>query len=203
MQLGDICILRSGLTVRGRLPRGGGVLAVQHGDVSAEGEFAVDIAERLDVSPAETHLLAPGELVCRTRGPYWSAWAPAEPPREPLCVIAPLFILHPTTDIDPRYLAWWIGRPAAQRYLGAEARGTGVKMIGKESLARLPVEVPSLKAQRSIVQAASLIRREQELAQRRGDLVHQRDSIRLDRAVRAVSKESGASAPNGRRNAHG
>ncbi|WP_458042809.1 MULTISPECIES: hypothetical protein [Bacteria] len=185
MELRDICSIRSGLTLRERLSdvRQGGTLAVQQGDLTAAGEFVATKAIRIAAPNRSSHRISSEELVFRSRGPFWSAWAPGDY-REPLVAIAPLFILTPVTDIDAAYVAWYIGRPDAQNYLASEAVGTGVKMISRGVLERLPIVAPPLATQRAIAAAAMIADRERRLAQRLADLKHSLVSTGLDAATR-------------------
>jgi hypothetical protein len=103
---------------------------------------------------------------------------------EPLVAIAPLFILHPAADtLDGGYLAWLLGRPSAQRYFASEAMGTGIQMISKNVLAQLPVSLPPLPTQRTIVAASTLAVEQQRLELRASDLRRLRADALLDRAA--------------------
>lgn len=185
MLLGDACRIRSGVTLRERVasPHTRGTLAVQQRNVTADGALDQRNAMRLATPPSSPHRIHADELVFRSRGPYWSAWAPGDF-GEPIVAVAPLFILSPTADIDPRYLAWYINRPVAQRFFAAEAMGSGVKMIPKSVLVRLPVDIPPLATQREIVAAAALAARERDLARHLTDLRFDLASARLDTQAR-------------------
>lgn len=190
MELGELCAIRSGMTLRSRLAEvPEGLLTVQQGDLSPRGEFDRQSASRIATPPSTAHLVAPGELVIRTRGPYWSAWAPVDT-NEPIVAIAPLFILSPTADIDPRYLAWFVGRPSAQRYFSTESMGTGVKMIPRDVLGRLPVTVPPIELQRTIAAAAALSAQENRLSVRLTELRHTLNSAYLDQYSRRTAAAS-------------
>ncbi|WP_139368766.1 hypothetical protein [Agreia bicolorata] len=128
----------------------------------------------------------PGEVIFRSRGPFWSAWA-VENLSEPLVSVAPLFILHPPADIDPEFLAWTLGRPAAQRYFAAESLGTNIKMISKPVLAALPLAWPSLHTQRSITRYSDLATREAQLVKRHATLNLTLTNSRLDEAADLAS----------------
>lgn len=191
MLLGDTCAIRSGLTLRTRPPEGSaGALAIQQGDLSPAGRYAPRVAVRVDTSDhAPHHLVSPGDVLFRSRGPFWSAWA-VEESTEPLVAIAPLFVIHTSSDIDPGYLAWALGRPAAQRYFAAEAMGTAVKMISKPVLERLPLELAPITVQRSIARHAALAAREEQLLARLANLNLTLTGAQLDRAVHAASSPS-------------
>lgn len=190
MYLGDLCTIRSGMTLRSRVAEvRDGVLTVQQGDLSPRGEYDRQKASRIAPPASSTHHVAPGELVIRSRGPYWSAWAPGDL-NETLVAIAPLFILTPTSDIHPGYLAWFVGRPAAQRYFATEAMGTGVKMIPRDVLERLPITAPPIEQQRTIATAAALSANEHRLSARLSELRHTLNSAHLDQLSRRTAAVS-------------
>ncbi|MFF3026826.1 hypothetical protein [Microbacterium sp. NPDC057944] len=190
MILGDMCTIRSGMTLRSRLAEApDGLLTVQQGDISPRGEFDRENASRMSTPASSSHLVAPGELVVRSRGPFWSAWAPSDLD-EPVAAIAPLFILTPAPDIDPAYLAWFIGRPAAQRYFATESMGTSVKMIPRDVLGRLPITAPPIEQQRTIATAAALSEHEHRLSARLSDLRHTLNSAHLDQYSRRAAAAS-------------
>ena len=138
---------------------------------------------RIAAPTASLHHISADELVFRSRGPYWTAWAPGDL-GEPIVAVAPLFILTPGPDIDPAYLAWLLGRPTAQAHFAAEAAGTNVQMISKPALARVPMAIPPLTDQRSIVGAAATAAHERRLSLRLADLRFSAHAADLDRAVR-------------------
>jgi hypothetical protein len=185
MLLGDVCTIHSGLALRTRLARqSAGILAVQPGDLSPAGDYEPRSQLRVESSDLSSHHLAgPGDVLFRSRGPFWSAWAITDVD-EPLVAIAPLFILRATSDIDPGFLAWHLGRPAAQRYFAAEAMGSGVRMIVKPVLAALPIELPPIAVQRDIATLGALAIREERLLTRLASLGHDITAAQLDGAVR-------------------
>lgn len=185
VRVGEICALRSGVTIRARSDtRSTGLLTIQVVDVAADGSFDATSATRMPVPAwSSRHVVAPGEVVFRSRGPLWAAWA-ADDVGEPLVAVAPLFILHPDPHrVDARYLAWWFGRPLAQQHFASASMGTSVKMITKSALEQTPISLPPLDEQRWIAGAAALIQRERaltrDLSRLRADFL----SARLDRAA--------------------
>ncbi len=79
-------------------------------------------------------------------------------------IAAPLFhISVGIASVLPEYLCWYINQPFAQSYFTRNARGTVGRMIGKDTLEELPVEIPSLEVQHRIIELAELAEREQVL----------------------------------------
>lgn len=189
MRLADVAEVRTGLTLRERMVQSPsrGILCVQQGDLSETGDFDRNGAARIAAPTFSPKYLArDGEVVFRSRGPFWSAWA-VSGLSEPLMAIAPLFIIHPTADIDAGFLAWSLGRPAAQRYFAAEAMGTGVKMITRSVLQAVELELPPVDVQRDIAAIAPLASTELDLEERLARLRHTLVSARLDQLTARAS----------------
>jgi len=179
MQIADLCSIHSGYTARGRLDpvAEGGTPAIQLRDVGTDGEAPGPAFQRYDLGDlSDRYFVRGGEVVFRSRGEPNTATAVGGALEEPAAVIVPLVIMRPDQGrVLPEYLAWAINQPDAQRRLGAEAQGTGLRMIPMAALERLEIAVPDLQTQRRIVDLNSLVRREghllRELATRREQLV--------------------------------
>ena len=184
MLLSEVCTVLSGLTLRSRLDGApSGPLAVQQGDISPSGAYERRSVLRLDPSEySPHHLVTTGDVLFRSRGPFWSAWAVSEAD-ESLVAVAPLFILRPSADIDPGFLAWQLGRPSSQRYFETEAMGSGVRMITKPVLEALHLVLPSIDRQRDIAATASLAVHETQLLTHLASLKYVLTGAQLDSAL--------------------
>lgn len=180
MRLADLSEIHSGYTARGRLDPvlEGGVPALQLRDVGASGAEPDSDLKRYDLGAlSERYFVSGGEVVFRSRGESNVAAAIRDPLPEPVAVIVPLVIIRPDRDrILPDYLAWAINQPDAQRRLGLEAQGTGLRMIPMPALENLEIAVPDLSTQKRVVELSVLARREgqllRQLAARKDDLVN-------------------------------
>ncbi|WP_076367758.1 restriction endonuclease subunit S domain-containing protein [Phaeovulum vinaykumarii] len=190
MRLADLSEIHSGYTARGRLDPvlEGGVPVLQLRDVDASGTELGSDLKRYDLGAlSERYFVTGGEVVFRSRGEPNVAAAIQDPLPEPVAVIVPLVIIRPDRDrILPGYLAWAINQPDAQRRLGLEAQGTGLRMIPMPALENLEIAVPDLSTQKRVVELSALARREgqllRQLAARKDDLV----SAILGEAVKAT-----------------
>ncbi|MCT8331971.1 restriction endonuclease subunit S [Albidovulum sediminis] len=195
MRIADLSDIHSGYTARGRLDpvHGGGVPAMQLRDVGVTGDLTVKDLQRYDLgSLADRYFVCGGEVVFRSRGETNIAVAVPDPLPEPVVVTVPLVIVRPNSKrILPEYLAWAINQPDAQRRLGGEAQGTGLRMIPMAALEDLEIAVPDLQTQRRIVELDALARQEgqllRQLAARRETLV---SAILGDAAQAADQKET-------------
>jgi type I restriction enzyme, S subunit len=57
-----------------------------------------------------------------------------------------------TAKVDPHYLAYWIGSDSSQLWLRGVQKGVAYTGINLADLRKLPVDLPSMKEQREIVQ---------------------------------------------------
>lgn len=104
-----------------------------------------------------------GDVVLRSRGDRSTGAIVAANPG-PALVAAPLLRLRVVDDrLLPAYLNWYLNQPTAQAHLAKHAEGSFVKMISKQVLEDLEVEVPPLDWQESIVALAALSERERTL----------------------------------------
>ena len=169
-RLGDVCALRIGYTMRGRVERvvEAGVRMVQMRDVPPNGAVDPACLERLALARVPgRHLVTEGDVLFRSRGESNTATALDARFREPVLAVAPLYVLRPEREVVlPEFLAWAINQPRSQRHFDRFARGTNMRMIPRDVLADLRIGIPDLAVQRRIVALDSLSRRERRLSVR-------------------------------------
>jgi hypothetical protein len=169
LPLKKIASIQMGYTFRSRLNylHKGITAVIQMKDLNDEN--IVECAElmRIDMDGVkERHLVKPGDVVFRSRGQVTTAAILSEDPG-PAVVAAPLIRLRTANKtILPAYLAWYINQSTAQAFLSSRAKGTTQKMISKQALADLNVEIPPLERQQAIVKIAALALKEQQLVKR-------------------------------------
>ena len=113
--------------------------------------------------PKPNQLARMGDIIFRSRGQTNTA-ALLQEKVENTIVAAPLFRVRPDVKkVVPEFLLWWINQPSSQSYLASMSKGTIVKMVSKQSLEDLEVNLPSLERQRKIAYFFSLSMREQQL----------------------------------------
>ena len=188
----DLCHVQFGYNPLGRLqPAGGsGRLAVQLRDFDGDGRLDGTALHHYALPDVpERYLVQTGDVLFRSRGDHTTA-AIVEGLNEPTVVILPLVILRPrTAALDPRFLAWAINQPAAQRHLDAGAQGQNLRMIPRPCLESLPVDLPDRRTQAAIVVADALAAEEARLAARLASLKRQRITACLADAARRHAME--------------
>ena len=160
----------------------GAVAVIQMKDLSDENRVDCSALTCVDMeSPKEHHLARLGDLIFRSRGLTSTSAILSDDPGVAM-VAAPLLrirVLSPA--LLPEYLNWYISQPPAQAFLTSHAKGTAQKMISKETLEELEVDLPSLELQKTIVTLASLGDKEQQLMKKLAARRHQLISTRLIR----------------------
>lgn len=172
MKLSEVCTVLSGLSPRGGLtPSEWGLLAIQMGDISPDGSIDRSTVLRIsDRGVSSRHLIGPGDVLFRSRGIHTYASVVDDQIDEPAVAVTPLFIIRPLSNtVDPRYLAWFLNQPAAQRHFTQGATGTSLRMIKKPVLDEVPLDLPSLDTQALIAEVAGLANREKTLVTRLSD----------------------------------
>jgi restriction endonuclease S subunit len=83
-------------------------------------------------------------------------------PSEAIVLAAPLYRVRVNSaqELLPEYLNWYLHQDEAQTYLASRIKGTAQKMVSKNSLEGLPVDLPDLPTQQAIVDMSALLQRE-------------------------------------------
>lgn len=175
--LGEIAKIRAGFPFRGRVePNAAGRhRVVQIKDVSDDGRVSFEGLLRTDVDGVKgEHFLRAGDVLFISRGTRRQAAAVDVTPGD-VVASGQFFIIDPSPELMPEFLAWYINQRPAQQYLAENAAGSNVQIITRPVLERLQIELPALETQRKIVHVYKLSLREQdllaEIAERRARLV--------------------------------
>lgn len=172
--LKDIATIHMGYSFRSRLEskKIGTVAVIQMKDLSEENIVDCDNLAYVDMDKFnENHFVRKGDLIFRSRSlTSTSAIIVTDP--GPAILSSPLLKIRITDQsIMPEYLNWYISQLPAQIFLASHARGTTQKMINKEALEMLEIDMPALEKQKVIVALAALADEEQrilkQLAQKR------------------------------------
>jgi hypothetical protein len=195
MRLADTCTIHTGYTARGRLEplAAGGVLAIQLRDISPEGRIDPERLTRVQLEDlADRYFVRAGDVVFRSRGERNTAAALDERLQEPALAVLPLMVLRPNLDVvTPKYLAWAINQPPAQRHFDAAARGTNIRMIPRSSLDDLELDVPDIETQQKIVAVDALAERERALSQLAAETRRQMISLLLVEQANRIGPSTG------------
>jgi restriction endonuclease S subunit len=162
--LNEIAQVQVGYSFRSRLePSVSGISVVQMKDLRSDDVVDCGELQRVNVGDLKvSHLLEKGDLVFRSRGMDMSPALMVVDPEEPTLLAAPLYRVRvkSTAQVLPEYLNWYLHQDEAQAYLGSRTKGTAQKMVSKNSLEGLPIDLPDLPTQQAIVDLASLLQRE-------------------------------------------
>jgi restriction endonuclease S subunit len=166
--LKDVATVHMGYSFRSRLESltSGAVAVIQMKDLTDENTVNCSNLTYVDMAKFnENHFARKNDLIFRSRSLTSTAAILSEDPGL-VVVSAPLLKIRVTnSNVMPEYLNWFIRQLPAQIYLTSHARGTTQKMISKETLEMLEIDVPSLEKQKIIVTMATLAYDEQRILQ--------------------------------------
>lgn len=165
VQLGDVADLLVGYPFRNTcIPGEQGVLTCFLKDVDAGGVLNVLALKRVEgVSPSPSHLASEGDIVFRSRGTSFVAAVVPEV-REHILVAAPMILIRVKDGVVlPEYLVWWINGVPGESYFKEHAKGTGIPLISKAVLEKMPLKLPSIEDQQKIIDLVNLNKKEQFL----------------------------------------
>jgi restriction endonuclease S subunit len=155
MQLSKLATIRSAPVFRDKAPQEslqGNVraLTIRH---MMRGQ-SIDWTElrKVEVEPRFLdHCLVPGDIIIVSRGDQNPVWLFEGAP-EPVCPVGQFHIIHRVGNVDPRYLTWYLNRPATQAKIKARATGTAIQAINKNELLSLELEIPPVTTQLRIAE---------------------------------------------------
>jgi restriction endonuclease S subunit len=166
LKLKDIATVSSGVTFRSRIEasQDGGVRVIQMKDLGDDNVVHLGESIHIDhAKPKPNQLAKLGDIIFRSRGQTNTA-ALLNKDVKSTIVAAPLLRVRPDVNkVVPEFLLWWINQPLSQSYLVSRSKGTMVKMVSKEGLENLEVNLPSLERQAKVAEFFSLSMREQTL----------------------------------------
>lgn len=167
IKIKKVATVQMGYSFRSRLEasEGGRVSVIQMKDLLDDNTVGCNGLMKIDIEALKEHHIArKGDLVFRSRGHTATSAVLLDDPGKAV-VAAPLLRIRVTKPekVLPEYLNWYISQRDAQIFLTSRAKGTVQKMISKQAIEELEVALPSLEKQKTIVEVAVLIAREQAL----------------------------------------
>lgn len=113
---------------------------------------------------AERYMVNKGDILFLARG-HRNYAIPIKDSLEDTIAASYFFILRlKNKNILPEYLAWFIKQVPAQAYLHNIARrGTHMPMVPKSVFENMPVDIPDIKTQKTIIELDNLLEKERSL----------------------------------------
>jgi len=76
---------------------------------------------------------------------------------------ATFYILRPTAQVDPGYLAWCLNQPPVQAQISQVRTGAGTPIVQRSVFADIMIPLPPVIEQKRLAELGQLMRKEQEL----------------------------------------
>lgn len=109
--------------------------------------------------------LKDGDVLYLSKGANNFAFAVHDIPT-PSLAASYFFVLRPTTEILPDYLAWILNQKSTKAEINRQvASGARIPVVRKSVLEELPIPLPSLAIQKTIVELNNLQKQERKLMQ--------------------------------------
>jgi len=167
--LKELTHISVGYPFRGSIPEvaGGDVCVIQMKDVSPDGiNWNGCIKTELKGKRAPGWLQE-GDILFTARGSRnYAALVDQQANQKPIVAAPHFYVLScARQDVLPEYLAWFINQSPSQRYFQREAEGSLTKSIRRSVLESLPIVVPSLVKQHSIIKLAQTVSKERQVMQ--------------------------------------
>lgn len=166
----DIAKIYTGFVFRkqSRSLRGGKAFSViQVKDVSSNNRIDWERLSETLIDPKKSkELVRQGDVLVRGKGhPHLATVVDQD--REGVIVGSQFFLLRADGDIIlPEYLAWYINQKPAQTYLNQHSAGTNIKHVNKKVISEIPIKIPAIEIQKTVVTLYNLQLKEKELVAR-------------------------------------
>lgn len=190
MRIGEIANIQSGYQFRGKVEpeADGNVALLQIKDIEDRRHITPETIDRIDFEKAyEQYLVNPGDVLFLSRGHKQFALAIED--NLPNTIASGYFyILRLVTDqLRPAFLAWYINQSPFQAQLAQLSQGSHMPFVSKTEFQDLPVPIPALELQDTIVALSDLSEQEHsiltKLAEKRAALIQ---ALTLAAAVEAT-----------------
>ncbi len=158
--------IQLGYSFRSKLYRedNGNVEVIQMKDLTEDLKVNKDSLDRTQLNDyKEHHKVKKGDIIFKARGNDISACF-LDYEINDVILAAPLLRIRIEQEIIlPGYIFWYLNQKPAQTFFKKRIKGTAQKMINKQSIEELEIEIPSLEQQHKILKIAQLAEREQKL----------------------------------------
>lgn len=158
--------LGAGFPFRGAVDalEGGPVGVIQMRNVEGDGVDWPSLVRVTLPTKRAPDLLAEGDVIFTTRGRRNFALALTDIPGAAVC--SPHFFViqvHEPDRLQPDFLAWQINQKPAQEHLQQAATGSHILNITRGAIESLPIVIPPLDVQRSMIAMADAAKRERDV----------------------------------------
>lgn len=164
-KLGDLAAIHAGHPIRGRVQPddNGDLLLVQLKNVDPVLGIDRSALVRIKSASKKPDLLRQGDVLFVNRGTRFFAVIVGDDLHD--AVAAPhFFVLRAHREVMlPEYLAWYLNHKRAQHYYAQRAAGSALPHVSSKILGELPVALPILDVQRTIVAAHDCVMQERRI----------------------------------------
>jgi len=167
--LSEIATIKAGYPFRGKVPEvtGANTRVVQIKDINKQGEIKWAQLITTELSGRKTpDWLQEGDILFAARGQRNLAVHIDQVPVHTVCGVH-FFIIQAkqSSNILPEFLAWQLNQFPAQKYIAQSAEGSAQLSIRRGVLEAIPLVIPSLKKQQSIVKLFKTVKQENKALQ--------------------------------------
>ena len=162
VKLKNIANIQTGFSFRSKIIRDtkGNVSVIQMKNLT-DGVIDLKNLDKTQITEINhNQILRKGDLILKTRGLGTKAFLLNEQAYNVILAAPLLRIRIKRPDILPEYLLWYLNLNKAQAFFKRRAKGTFQKMVTKQVLEELEIEIPPIEKQRKIVEISQLAQKE-------------------------------------------
>ncbi len=182
-KLGDIVNIQTGLFTK--TEKEGNAVYLQAKDFDENGILKGDILHynmTLD-KQVEKHLLKPNDILFAAKGTKNFA-AVYEIHNPPSVASTTFFVLKiKESNIIPEFISWFLNNENTLNLIKKQAMGTAISSVSKSALNDLPISIPDIKTQKTILKIAALQKREKQLTFKLAELREKLIQQQINKAI--------------------
>lgn len=165
-KLKNIAKIQLGYSFRSKIQKNfnGNMSIIQMKDLTEDYRVNINHLDKIELHDSKSHHeVKKDDIIFKARGSDATACL-FESTISDVILTAPLLRIRiKSKNILPEYIFWYLNQKTAQTFLKKRMKGTSQKMINKQSLEELEIEIPDVKKQQQIVEIAQLAEKEQKL----------------------------------------
>ena len=161
-----IANIQSGYSFRSKIEKenNGNVLVIQMKDLTDQFKVNTNNLDKIEIRDLKNHYkIWKNDIIFKTRGLDTTACILDKEVANTILAAPLLKIRIESKNILPEYIFWYLNQKPAQIFFNSRAKGTFQKMITKQVIEELEIEIPTFEKQQMIVEISQLANKEQSL----------------------------------------
>ncbi len=165
-KLKNIANIHLGYSFRSKIQKdeNGNVKIIQMKDLTVEFKVNINSLDKTEIQDVKNHyIIQKNDIIFKTRGLDTTACFLDNEVTNTILAAPLLRIRVESKNILPEFIFWYLNQKPAQVFFNSMAKGTFQKMITKQIIEELEIEIPTIEKQKKVVEISQLANKELSL----------------------------------------